>query len=772
MALTAGILHSDHVNYLILRYLQECGHEDTARAFFHDWHRSKEFRNPEDLPFANAVHRSELVNVIQNGLRHDEVQSRITQREKRFGWLDINPQRRELNGEMEMEYATSRPSSSGKRKSLSGNAGARLNDEPVKRQRLSSSGQDPVMINGHRDAMVIDAISPSGDVEDEDAVSPAVASEGAETVPTLRYDSVTTQTEVMASQKMPLPGWRNRAVVLRKPGARVFHASWSPQNDIEREAPNSTLVAAGESICRLYKTPQHIDDELRNIEHVDEPGLQDNSFITAMTWHPSGNVVTCAVDGTHHSAIGKDMAMRVLISLGRDRAGTITHLTDLPLLQPPGIVFRLERWTGNKITTSRLRIFDFSLSDAAWSGDKKIAVCGRASQVSILKLTDEIGSVLNHTAETIVRHNFTEQQPILPEMGPVATTYRHDTTNDLDIFIMHQFDQLDDVEQLRQDRIIIADPQLYNTPDYIKSNQILPLNRDFTTAAIQPRSTISIEPQARDTRLLAVCDQDGRCEVHALSRMNGAAFCQSLFNAGGQTFELAHHRPILAASWSPDGRLLALAGFDLLQIWQIEYITPNTLENRAVMTWEAKKFGFEELPHQNGSVNGMHDVDGINGSDDENVQPVRPVVLNWCGDGRKIVLAVDEKVCLSRRSSDLDNPPEMIVSANERALANYRIHRWLSLRLTAQRCQQSDELSRTVYHSCIFCITTILLNDTRINTILRHCVLASAAIKTLRSHLRSTVLCMSCIVATIAFRMICIIPGHRCTTSTNIAQYL
>ena len=76
--MSVGPLHSDHINYLILRYLQEAGHENAALAFYRDWHRPVKYRDPENLPFAKVVQRHELISVVQEGLRHDELNNSIT----------------------------------------------------------------------------------------------------------------------------------------------------------------------------------------------------------------------------------------------------------------------------------------------------------------------------------------------------------------------------------------------------------------------------------------------------------------------------------------------------------------------------------------------------------------------------------------------------------------------------------------------------------------------------------------------------------------------
>ncbi|KAL9089106.1 MAG: hypothetical protein Q9165_005919 [Trypethelium subeluteriae] len=68
--MSAADLESDHLNYLIWRYLQESGprFRKAADQLRRDWEI-----NPEDLPFATSVQTGDLVRLVLDGLHHDEI---------------------------------------------------------------------------------------------------------------------------------------------------------------------------------------------------------------------------------------------------------------------------------------------------------------------------------------------------------------------------------------------------------------------------------------------------------------------------------------------------------------------------------------------------------------------------------------------------------------------------------------------------------------------------------------------------------------------------
>ena len=69
-------LNSDHVNYLVWRYLQERGYGKSAIQLSRDWG----FHNPQQLPFAPSVKPQTLISVVQDGLTYDSLLAHVTSR--------------------------------------------------------------------------------------------------------------------------------------------------------------------------------------------------------------------------------------------------------------------------------------------------------------------------------------------------------------------------------------------------------------------------------------------------------------------------------------------------------------------------------------------------------------------------------------------------------------------------------------------------------------------------------------------------------------------
>ncbi|KAI9766302.1 MAG: Transducin (beta)-like 1 X-linked receptor 1 [Geoglossum umbratile] len=72
--MTARTLSSDHVNYLVWRYLQEFGYGEVAVRLQRDWNL-----DPEALPFASHVRSHALVSLVQKGLLYHEIEQAIDQ---------------------------------------------------------------------------------------------------------------------------------------------------------------------------------------------------------------------------------------------------------------------------------------------------------------------------------------------------------------------------------------------------------------------------------------------------------------------------------------------------------------------------------------------------------------------------------------------------------------------------------------------------------------------------------------------------------------------
>ena len=286
--MTAGALHSDHVNYLIFRYLQEAGHEKAAIAFGNDWHRPPEYRDPETLPFARVVHRHELISVIQDGLLHDELVARVKKNERRFLWTNVNAGdslERTDGGGVVVENGTagSRPTSSSAKRKGRPPQPMRAPDEfptPAPKRQRRSEGSEGVHLNGDRggDGMDVDVASASADAdEDGEAASPAVASEPEVIEIPERYDSmdVAVQTEVKTGPKTSTMYWK-----IDKRGATIFHSIWNPNPDSDSA---KALLTVGEGLCRFYTVPDDAEDAKEVSKNSCQSALNSRSMFSCKT---------------------------------------------------------------------------------------------------------------------------------------------------------------------------------------------------------------------------------------------------------------------------------------------------------------------------------------------------------------------------------------------------------------------------------------------------------------------------------------------------------
>ncbi|KAL1591098.1 hypothetical protein WHR41_00478 [Cladosporium halotolerans] len=632
-----GALSSDHINYLILRYLQESGHETTARAFYKDWHRPREYRDPEDLPFTPTVRHYELVSVIQDGLAHDELQARVGRNERRFRWtMDATSENMEEGGEN-----GSRPPSSGKRKGrLLPPGGMRAPDEfptpAAKRQRFSPR-PEAVHVNGDRDAMDVDAASPSvgeGD-EDAEAASPEAGSDDATEAPAERYDSldVATQTEVRRGPKTSTISFR-----VSKPEAKVFHSSWSPSEDSKGF---STLFAVGEGLCRYYRVPNLEDGDLKTIEHVDEPSISPNSIITASAWHPNGRMATCAVDTLRDLPGDKQPSTQTLMDIGRD-FGTVVYPSSLPLLDPPGLVTCIRySASGDHILVARTnlkrglvqvyetptdaekahlrkepvawRIFEHQVTDATWTNESSFLVCGDQGITKLYKLLKSEEPLTNgFTPESVAIHNLAEQSL---EIAPNVTKWdkvRFDAQLGLHIFASTTEKKL----------AAYVGP---NSATGKASHTVeLEIPEKLFALALQPRKDSSEDEPTAGKSILAASFEDGTAILYALSLSEGTVAFERLV-----TLELGQN-PALALSWSPDGNHLALGGADTVRIWRIDNENLNAVDTRALVTWR-------QPAEVNGSTNGDHQ---------DETEALSEPSLSWSSDGERLGFAVEKQIAV------------------------------------------------------------------------------------------------------------------------------
>lgn len=238
MTAEGGSLSSDHVNYLILRYLQEAGHGKAAEELYRSWNRPYECRDPEDYTFARTVHRNDLISLIQDGLVYDELLASAAQGQKRYAF--VNP---ELSAHDEGFVDGERQSS--KRVPIH----APADDFPTpaaKRQRLSHGSE--AQMNGD---------TSEADADGEEVDEMEVEDEEVEPVEVERYDSMDVATQTTPPPKLG-PKHKITAVqwALDEEYASVLHASWATGKHGQTE----TLFMGGENVCKFYDVPENAED--------------------------------------------------------------------------------------------------------------------------------------------------------------------------------------------------------------------------------------------------------------------------------------------------------------------------------------------------------------------------------------------------------------------------------------------------------------------------------------------------------------------------------
>ena len=652
-------LHSDHINYLILRYLQEHGHESAATAFYRDWHRPQEFRDPENLPFAPVVKRHALVSVVQDGLRFDELSARSSKYGRKFRWTAINP-RQPLDEQEDVEAALedgtateSRPPSSGKRKGRP--PVMRAPDEfptPAPKRQRRSEGSEGLLLNGDRDAMDVDAISPTAEVdEDAEAVSPNVASDTEVIEVPERYDSmdVATQTDIKTGPKTSAMYW-----TIDKPGARVLHNLWNPDPNPKNA---KTLLTVGESLCRFYEIPDAMDDA-KQISHNDDPKLAADSVVTATAWHPNGHTAASAVDGTRHFSGDRSGISQRIVLHSRDY-GSVTLDARAKLLEPASIVLCLRyspkgdyllvlrtnlhrglvqvwRTPGSdehKDNDSDLqaqgarpiawRIFERQVLDASWTADDRFLVCGDDGISGAYNLDQTIKPENGFTEESVAVHGLVEHQSEMIGLRCKWDKLRVDGRLGVAAFAS------------TERRVIFTVPLqscMSDTADKGDIGDATSLPGQLTALAFQPHYD-SHENQAgdhgaEDSCLLAATFEEGLCVLYRISRPSSThADCEELLQ-----LELPEG-PALALAWSPQGTHLAIGNTDLAQVWQAEDLErlPNGKRHEALVTWQPDADAI-------GKRNGEHA--------DEQEGMIEPS-LSWSADGESLAFAVDRQVSIA-----------------------------------------------------------------------------------------------------------------------------
>ena len=654
-AAAAGPLSSDHINYLILRYLQEYGHEASATAFYRDWRRSAEYHNPEDLPFAHSVRRNELVSVIQDGLYHDELISSVRKEGRRFNFT--------TNG---APASGSRPGTAGKGKGRIEQVRRGTEDFPTpppKRQRKSEEApQQERQVNGAAEAMDVDAGSPSaGDAEeDAEAASPAVQTPEPEIIEVPeRYDSmdVAVQTEGKTGPKTSTMYWRTP-----RPDASLMHGTFSPAKS------DRMLFTAGDGASQLYHMPSDFESGADQIISVDVGGVATGSIVTACAWDPQGHTLAYAVDFKRDIGVGGKQEKRQDISSLDSRTGQAAQYGSPTLLEPPGLVMALRySWDGSQLLAVRTNgsrgsvevwdvesgsrakpanaisarawwMFESRAIDAAWVSPTDFTVCGDDGLLQRFHVTgSESQGEGNMDVQAPGRRGL--ENVTSPSIPPEAQHLsfvkiraeppsNHDAAKGGINFVAMTSDGYTMVQAVAsQTGSRFAQSSEASEPA-------------TALAVIRPCDRFKDFDEKSGETILATARDSGIFTINKLrpdSPLELSATCT-----------LADDSSALALAWSPDSSYLAVCGVDIIQIWetlplaypsQRDHAT-RSLPPQPIVTWRRDK-----ALASKGVRNGEH---AANGQNEQDLEPS----LTWSGDGESLALAVRNEVSYDLLADD------------------------------------------------------------------------------------------------------------------------
>ncbi|KAH0258015.1 hypothetical protein KCU91_g16044, partial [Aureobasidium melanogenum] len=586
-----GALGSDHINYLILRYLQEAGHENAARALHQDWHRPQEYGDPEKLPFAPLVKQHELVHIIQDAIFHDQLLAQVTNQSRRF-----NLTTRQFAHRASTDR---RPSTNQHDFPL----------PPAKRSRKSNDSLNP-------DSMQID---PTPQDHDQDADrDPTPDAPEPEHIPTT---SSATQTDKKLKSKSETMYW-----ALDQPDASIMHALWNPQL-----SQSTRLLTVGESLCRFYDLPHHTKNGLQRAHHTDAETMPKGSVITAACWHPSGRYATCALDSTRRLPDGSHESVRsmfdatvqgtkrlydlhgyllqhsaIIVALRYNKSGT--RLLSVSTNMKRGLV---EIWDASQPATSldpvAVKLFNQPVIDAVWASDDSIVVCGENRldfyQIHDASLPNGADANGDSFASTGTR-NF-------------ALQYSHPTDKQWDKV---RYDSVNGVVAATSSSddctILLAktSPRWTLLPGFPTEG---PASKRATAMAFQPIDTAKAS-DSKSPRRLAVTHDSGLVRVYRVA----SNLCETLYE-----FTMGPHEAALALSWSPTGSCLAVASEEAVKIWDL------SAGSIPLLTWRAAATHWYR-----------GDENNLPNGDETGDEPS----LNWDAEGKRLVFAVGRKMAAIR----------------------------------------------------------------------------------------------------------------------------
>ncbi|KAB8346267.1 hypothetical protein FH972_023311 [Carpinus fangiana] len=523
------LLQTDHINYLIWRYLQEHGYGHTAVQLQRDWRN-----DPQALPFASSVEPHTLMSAIQDALAYDELShglaldrahttgATLPGRSKRYAFIGEN-QRKRRASPTDDRAESSRPASSHQ------NDGARkrprLDVNGVKGSGTSVSGRRKSNKNIHpstaagQDAMDVDRRNSSrsealGEEEEEMPVKeepppPPSTLELGRSVP-VQCDPIIDTTIAKTLSTFSIPH------------ADIIHATWDPTSA-------ELLTVSGGSVFRTYSIPTESRDE----DDIAEPAYENvteaagSFFVTARSQNEKRWAYALRVEsGVHQCSVHvilEDGERRLLSTpndltmfLRWNPSGTLLLGSSVARGDDQGLLYIWDVDSDNDSSPVRIKT---PALDGLWLDDSTLLVSGD-SMLDIYDVAD----------------------------GEVKRRARINTDR---LWDSVRFDKESNrLACLSSGECLLGVLNLHN--DQLQTR--MAHEESITAIEWQPK------PSTGDTseRLLATASFDGNVKLWTTSEVLECV----------HTFRLEPSVPVSALAFSRDGTLLAAAGEDRVQAWQ------------------------------------------------------------------------------------------------------------------------------------------------------------------------------------------------------------
>jgi len=312
-------LRSDHINYLIFRYLQEAGFQDSATSLYKEWYRAEDLRDPESFPFASSVKQHELIRIVQDGIFFDQMQARVASSKRKYTLVQPMFEFKAPIKQRTMSKVSSR------RQSTTPSNQDEFPLPPPKRSRQSEPVSE-VVTNG--DAMDVDEQqeeeeeNDDDDEEDEEEGNITLQSDQDQSESHITQEIPPIETKTVATQTEKVKSNDESTLYLSledMPSANILHA--------HKNQNIGDILLGGEGVVKLFHWNMNNSDKLdpKMVSSRAFFHMEADDIVTAMASNKAGEMI-CAIRSRTKNGVMEDDCSYRNILLHFDYNGVQEHL--------------------------------------------------------------------------------------------------------------------------------------------------------------------------------------------------------------------------------------------------------------------------------------------------------------------------------------------------------------------------------------------------------------------------------------------------------------